>query len=105
VSDTSYETFRQALLDRHTNPLTSGLSIVGDALLLSALPAGLAKRSTRVAARTFAVGYTTAAVAHLFQPGTVRAELMAVGRHPIWSSRAEASRIATLLRPRRSSPS
>jgi hypothetical protein len=43
------------------------------------------------------VGAAIAVVAHLFQPGTVRDEIAAVFRHPIWAVRAEGQRI--LLAP------
>jgi hypothetical protein len=34
-----------------------------------------------------------AVLAHLFQPGTVRDEIAAVVRHPIWAIRADVHRI------------
>jgi hypothetical protein len=39
------------------------------------------------------VGFAIAAAAHLFQPGTLRDEVAAVVRHPLWSARAEAHRV------------
>jgi hypothetical protein len=96
----SYEQFRDELQARHTNLVTSGLSAVGDFVLLAAVPAGIAKRSVKVSAGVFVLGYVIAAFAHLFQPGTVKDELTAVGRHPIWSARAESARVGGILRSR-----
>ena len=38
-------------------------------------------------------GVALAAAAHLFRPGTLREEITAILRHPVWSVRAEGQRI------------
>jgi hypothetical protein len=92
-----YEEFRDALIARHQNPVTSALSTAGDVLLLAAVPAGVATRSPRAAAGCFVAGYAVAVVAHLFQPGTVADEVVSVFRHPVWSTRAETVRVRAQL--------
>jgi len=74
--------------------------MVGDLLLITAVPAGLATRSVRVSIRAFAAGYLVAVIAHLFQPGTVRDEVQGVARHPIWAARAEGERVRSAIRPK-----
>jgi hypothetical protein len=93
-----YEEFRDALLARHENPMTSTLSTVGDALELASLPVGIATRSARVGLTLFAAGYAVAVVAHLFQPGTLHDEIAGIVRHPVWALRAETDRVGRQLR-------
>ncbi len=97
MASTGFIEFRDALFARHENAVTSRLSIVGDLLLITAVPAGLATRSVRVSLRTFAAGYLVAVIAHLFQPGTVRDEVLGVARHPIWAARAEGERVRNVV--------
>lgn len=66
---------------------------MGDALWLASIPAGLATRKLRVGLGVYALGWVVAAVAHLFQPGTAKEEILAVVRHPVWATRAETERL------------
>jgi hypothetical protein len=61
--------------------------------MAGSIAAGFATRRLRVAGVVLAVGFGIAAIAHLFQPGTLGEELGAVFRHPIWAVRAEGQRI------------
>ena len=88
-----FEAFRSRLMERHTNALTSAFSTVGDVLWLASIPAGLATRNLRVFVGVFLAGTAVATGAHLFQRGTVKEELTSVLRHPIWATRAEATRV------------
>lgn len=85
---------------RHTHPVTSALSIVGEVLLISAGLAAVIRRDAGLGAKIMSLGFGIAIVAHLFQPGTVRDEVAAVGRHPFWGLRAETERVSRLLRSR-----
>jgi hypothetical protein len=93
VTTQTYDEFRARLMARHQHPMTSALSTVGDALWLAAVPAGLITRDLRVWIGVFLAGSAAAVTAHLFQPGTVKDEVVAVLRHPIWATRAEAERV------------
>lgn len=89
----SFEDYRSGLLHRHENRPTSALSTVGDAVMVSGLAAGLMTRRPRVALVGLTSGLAFAAVAHLFQPGTLRDEVISVFRHPVWNLKAEAQRV------------
>ena len=89
----SFSDYRDGLLHRHENPVTSALSTAGDVVILGGLAAGVVTRRVRVGVIGVMVGAAIAVVAHLFQPGTVRDEIAAVFRHPIWAVRAEGQRI------------
>jgi hypothetical protein len=89
-----YRDFRDALIDRHRNPVTSGLSIVGDMVLIAALPVALARHSLRAWVNTTIVGYAIAVVAHLFQRGSLRPEVGAFARHPVWAVRSWETAVA-----------
>jgi len=80
--------------------VTSGLSMLGDVLIITTIPAGLATRSVKVSIGTLAAGYLVAVVAHLFQPGTVGDEVIGVARHPVWAARAERERVSSAFRPK-----
>jgi hypothetical protein len=94
MTSNCYKDFRDALFARHENAVTSGLSMVGDALMVSAVPVGLATRRFKVSIGALGAGYLVAVIAHLFQPGTVRDEVIGVARHPIWAVRAETERVS-----------
>jgi hypothetical protein len=57
------------------------------------LAAGVVKRRFPIALMGFASGFAIAAAAHLFQPGTLRDEVLAVLRHPFWAVKAESQRV------------
>jgi hypothetical protein len=88
-----FEAFSTALMERHVNPVTRTLSTVGDVFWLVSVPAGVATRSLRVFGALFFVGTAVATGAHVFQPGTVKDEVAAVLRHPVWATRAEFARV------------
>jgi hypothetical protein len=90
---TEFEAFKSELLDRHTNPLTSRLATAGDVVWLASVPVGLATRSVRIFVVVFAAGTVVITGAHLFQPGTLKTEVAAVLRHPVWAARAEYGRV------------
>jgi hypothetical protein len=92
--DETYESFRDRLIDRHTNPATSVLSTVGDVVMYGGLAAGVVVRRPRIAVLGLSVGFGIAVLAHLFQPGTLGEELRAVIRHPSWAFKAECERVA-----------
>jgi hypothetical protein len=85
--------YREQLLGRHQNAATSVLSTVGDVVMVGGLAAGVATRRVVVGAAGVGIGLAIAVLAHLFQPGTVRDEITAVVRHPIWAIRADVHRI------------
>ena len=89
----SFSAYRDRLLSRHENGVTSALSTVGDVVMAAGLAAAVVTRRVRVGVIGVSVGFAIAAAAHLFQPGTLRDELVAVFRHPIWAVRAEGQRI------------
>jgi hypothetical protein len=89
---TTYEEFRAGLLSRHRAPLTDHLSILGEVIMLTGVGMATTRR-WRHGATALATGFGVAAGAHLFQPGTLTDELMAITRHPLWSVRAETHRI------------
>jgi hypothetical protein len=92
--DETYESFRDRLIDRHTNPATSALSTVGDVVMYGGLAAGVVARKPRIAALGLSLGFGVAVLAHLFQPGTLGEELRALFRHPSWALKAECERVA-----------
>ena len=92
-----YAEFREALVARHRNSMTSAISILGDGILLAALPVGLARRSVRAWLGLAIAGLGVAFFAHLFQPGTLKDEAAAVMRHPLRAAQAEAERVVGLL--------
>ncbi len=89
-----YAAFRSQLFARHEAPLAAALSTTGDMLLVGGPVLGLLARRWRVAAAGLALGAVVTAAAHLFQRGTLRAELAALARHPLWATRAELERVA-----------
>jgi hypothetical protein len=88
-----YEAFREELLARHNDPVTSFLSTLGDCLLILGTLTAVAGRKFRMGALLGGLGVAAAVVAHLFQPGTLGDELKAISSHPLWTSRAEKERI------------
>ena len=97
MASMGYIDFRDSLIARHQNPVTSGLSIVGDVLLVAAIPVAVARHSFRTWVSSTIAGYAIAVVAHLFQRGTLKSELSAFARHPIWGVKAETERVGRLL--------
>lgn len=89
-----YPEFRDLLFARHESPLAAALSTAGDMLLVGGPLLGLAARRWQVAAAGLAAGAVVTAGAHLFQRGTLRSELEAIVRHPLWATRAELERVA-----------
>lgn len=89
----SYIAYRDRMLSRHENGVTSALSTVGDVVMGGGLVAAVVTRRVTVGVIGVSVGLAIAATAHLFQPGTLRAELAANLRHPVWAVRAEGRRV------------
>jgi hypothetical protein len=89
----SFEAFRSDLLARHQNILTNRLSTVGDAVMLAGLGLMFVSDKRAAAPATFGIGVAIAGIAHLFQPGTLGTEVAAIGRHPVWTLRAETDRV------------
>src|ERR1700712_5658222 len=85
--------YREQLLARHQTFATSVLSTVGDVVMVGGIAAGVARRRVVVGVAGIGAGLAIAVKAHLFQPGTVRDEITAVARHPIWAIRADVHRI------------
>ena len=56
--------------------MTSALSTIGDLVVLGSAAAGIATRRARVGVIGVSAGFTVGATAHLFQPGTVRDEIV-----------------------------
>ena len=89
----SYELFRDKLIARHQHPMASALSTVGDVLVVIGFLTLAIRRSRRLGAAGIAVGVSSAVVAHLFQPGTLKNELGAILSHPLWAAKAERQRL------------
>jgi hypothetical protein len=89
----SFAVYRDRLLSRHENAATNALSTLGDVVFLGAIVSAVVTRRMQLGVIGATVGVAIAVVAHLFQPGTVRAEVSEVLRHPIWALRAEGQRI------------
>ena len=89
----SFEDYRAGQLHRHENSATSALSTLGDAVMLGGLAGAAITRRPRVALVGVMFGFAVAAVAHLFQPGTLRDEVVGIIRHPVWAVRAEGQRV------------
>lgn len=89
---TTFPDYRQAFLARHDTYLSDRLSTVGTAIMVAGgVSAATGKRAAGV--KTSLAGFGVAVIAHLFQPGTLRDELAAIIRHPLWAARAEIHRI------------
>ena len=81
----SFSVFREQYLSRHENPVNSALHTVGDVVAVGGLGAAVVTRRIRVVVIGDTVAFAIATVGHLFfQPGTLRDDLVAVFRHPIW---------------------
>jgi hypothetical protein len=80
-------------LRRHENPVNSALHTVADVVAVGGLVAGVVTRRIRVVVIGDIVGFAIGTLGHLFQPGTLRDDLVADFRHPIWYVRAEGQRI------------
>jgi hypothetical protein len=90
----SFSGFREQYLSRHENPVNSALHTVADVVAVGGLAAGVVTTRIRVALIGDTVAFAIATVGHLlFQPGTLRDDLVEDFRHPIWHVRAEGQRI------------
>ncbi|MDT5185205.1 MAG: hypothetical protein QOJ20_2583 [Mycobacterium sp.] len=89
----SFTAYRDRLLSRHENSVTNALSTAGDVVMLGGVVAAVVTRRVGVGVIGVASGAALAAAAHLFQPGTLREEITAILRHPVWAVRAEGHRI------------
>ena len=89
----SFSVFCERYLSRHENPVNSALHTVGGVVAAGGLAAGVIARRIRVVVIGDIVGFALGTVGHLFQPGTLRDDLVAGFRHPIWYLRAEGQRI------------
>ena len=90
----SFSVFREQYLSRHENPVNSALHTVADVVEVGGLAAAVVTRRIRVAVIGYTIAFAIGTVGHLFfQPGTLRDDIVAVFRHPIWAVRAEGQRI------------
>ncbi len=90
----SFSAFREQYLSRHENPVNSALHTVAAVVAVGGLAAGVVTRRIRVAVIGDIVGFAIATVGHLlFQPGTLRDDVVEDFRHPIWYVQAEGQRI------------
>jgi len=91
----SFSAFRQQYLSRHENPVNGALHTVAIVVAVGGLVAGVVTRRVRMGVIIGdTVAFAIATVGHLlFQPGTLRDDLVADFRHPIWFVRAEGQRI------------
>ena len=80
----SFSAFREQYLRRHENPVNSALHTVGAVAAVGGLAASVIARRLRVMMIGDTVGFALGTVGHLlFQPGTLRDDLVADFRHPI----------------------
>ncbi len=89
----SFSAFRAQYLRCHENPVNSALHTVADVVEVGGLIAGVVTRRLRVGVFAYTVAFAIGTVGHLFQPGTLRDDLVQGFRHPIWAVRAEGQRI------------
>ena len=89
----AFSAFREQYLRRHENPVNSVLHTVADVVAIGGLVAGVVRRRLRVGVFAYTVAFAIGTVGHLFEPGTLRDDLVAGFRHPIWAVRAEGQRI------------
>ena len=91
----SFSAFRQQYLSRHENPVNGALHTVATVVAVGGLVAGVVTRRVRMGVIIGdTVAFAIATVGHLlFQPGTLRDDLVADFRNPIWFVRAEGQRI------------
>ena len=90
----SFSAFREQYLSRHEHSVNSALHTVGAVVAVGGLAAAVVTRRIRVVVIGDTVAFAIGAVGHLlFQPGTLRDDLVEDFRHPIWYVRAEGQRI------------
>jgi hypothetical protein len=89
---TTFDDYQQAFLARHDTYLSDRLSTVGSAIMVAGAASAVAGHRT-AGMKASVAGFGVAVIAHLFQPGTLRDELTAIVRHPVWATRAEVHRI------------
>lgn len=88
-----FDAYRDRLLSRHENGITSALATLGDVVVVGGIASAVVTRRLWVGLIGATVGTALAVIAHLFQPGTVVDEINEVLRHPVWALRAEGQRI------------
>ncbi len=94
----SFSAFREQYLSRHENPVNSALHTAAALVAVGGLAAAVVTRRLGVVVIGDTVGFAIATVGHLlFQPGTLRDDLVEDFRHPIWYVRAEGQRIFARL--------
>jgi hypothetical protein len=93
VQATTFEAYRADFLARHENQITDVLSTAGSALFLAGLGATFSGHRG-AGARTSLAGVAVAGIAHLFPPISLREEVAAIARHPVWALRSEITRIS-----------
>jgi hypothetical protein len=89
----SFDTYRDRFMDRHENAATGVLSTVGSVVMVGGLVTGIVTRRLTLGAVGLAIGTVIAGAAHLFPPTSLREEILAIVRHPVWAVRAESQRI------------
>jgi hypothetical protein len=89
----SFDAYRDRMLSRHENTVTNVLSTIGDLVVAGGIAAAVATRQARVGVMGVSAGFAIAAIAHLFQPGTLRDEIVENLRHPLWAYRSELQRV------------
>jgi hypothetical protein len=89
----SFSAYRERMLSRHQNSVTSALSTIDDVVVLGAVAAGAITRRPLVGVIGVTAGFTITALAHLFQPGTLKEEVVENLRHPLWATRCEMQRV------------
>ena len=80
----SFSAFREQYLQRHENPVNSALHTVADVVEVGGLIAGVVTRRIRVGVIGYTVAFAIGTVGHLFQPRTLRDDLVQGFRHPVW---------------------
>ena len=89
----SFSAFCAQYSRRHENPVNGALHTAADVVEVGGLVASVVTRRLRVGMFAYTVAFAIGTVGHLFQPGTLRDDLVADFRHPIWFVRAEGQRI------------
>jgi hypothetical protein len=88
----SFTAYRERMLSRHENSVTNALSTIGDLVVVGGVAAAIVTRRVGVGVIGVSAGFAIAAIAHLFQPGTLREEVVENLRHPLWATRSEFQR-------------
>jgi hypothetical protein len=88
----SFSAYRDRMLSRHENSVTNALSTIGDLVVVGSVAAAVVTRRVGVGVIGVSAGFAVTAIAHLFQPGSLREEVVENLRHPIWATRSEFQR-------------